>query len=141
MKRRFKTKNAAITLSTDFRQEVNDSLRAIPSVSLQRLEQERKRIYEQARDTWPILTGESRDCLYVTAKVTEHSIKVLIATDDEGGYKIRSSKVGTEENRVRTRNPWQEHVRKPVFDSVKAVAEDLAELATKSINEAFNGKK
>ena len=138
---RFGKGGNAVTLSTDLEREIEEALRAMAPRTIGRLEQEADRILAEARKVWPVKTGASRDSLAVSIRATDGVARVGIYSTDDGAYKIRSSKVGTEEDAVRTRSPWQDLVRKPVRASTKKVAEDLAEIVADDIQGAFNGRK
>lgn len=116
---------AQIELSGGLRDAVDRVLQGTPKVVADRLEEEARKLYEQAKAQWPEKTGKSKDALEYGLRIPDPShIEAYVGFDpSKAPYVFYIHEKWPNAKRF----VWQELLRKPARKLSKKVAAELGE--------------
>jgi len=110
-------------------------LRAALGPIIERMEEKADSIIYEAKKTWPVKTGKSKDGLYKQLTIVDDRIVEVSILDREPYVKfIKSTKVGTKNNMVRIRQPIRTEIAIPVKKAQKELKAELPALLESALN-------
>lgn len=132
---------ASVTISGVLAEGLDREIREALGPVGETLQAQADAIMANARASWPVFTGKSRDGFGSFLRVHPGEMLVEVFIENEHDYTryIRSTKVGAKPNAQRVAYPLETLLRRPVRESKAQRLVELRDVLVKAVQGAING--